>query len=73
MSKLSEDTNVDPAKVFPQNLRHLFVLSYYQLEKDVIRLTDIFGHSSVETTRIYTITSTSEIQRLMSKLDLLDN
>ena len=42
-------------KVFPHNLRHLFARTYYSIQKDIVRLADILGHSSVNTTRIYTI------------------
>ena len=55
MKKLCESANVDRSKVFPHNLRHLFARTYYSLEKDISRLADILGHSSVNTTRIYTM------------------
>lgn len=71
MKKLCEDANVDASKVFPHNLRHLFALTYYRLQKDVVRLADILGHSSVETTRIYTMTSYQECQKSMSKMNLV--
>jgi len=57
MKKLCESANVAPEKVFPHNLRHLFARTYYSLEKDLSRLADILGHSSVNTTRIYTAES----------------
>ena len=44
-------------KVFPHNLRHLFAKTFYSIEKDIVRLADLLGHSSVDTTRIYTIES----------------
>ncbi len=71
MKKLCECANVDRSKVFPHNLRHLFARTYYSLEKDISRLADILGHSSVNTTRIYTM-ETGEIHRKqIQKLGLL--
>lgn len=71
MRKLCESANVPKEKVFPHNLRHLFARTYYSIEKDIVRLADILGHSSINTTRIYTI-ETSEIHRLqLCKLKLL--
>ena len=71
MKKLCESANVDRSKVFPHNLRHLFARTYYSLEKDISRLADILGHSSVNTTRIYTM-ETGEIHRMqIQKLGLL--
>lgn len=55
MKKLCESAGVSKSKVFPHNLRHLFARTYYSLQKDVVRLADILGHSSVNTTRIYTM------------------
>ena len=60
MKKLCEDAEVDRDKVFPHNLRHLFAVTYYKAEKDVCHLADILGHSSINTTRIYTIISCEE-------------
>lgn len=57
MKKLCESAGVDPGKVFPHNLRHLFARTYYSLEKDISRLADILGHSNISTTRIYTVES----------------
>lgn len=71
MKALCQTARVDPDKVFPHNLRHLFAVTYYQLEKDIVRLADILGHSSVETTRIYTYTSGVEHMRNLSRLRLL--
>ena len=59
---LCESAGVSKNKVFPHNLRHLFARTYYSIEKDVVRLADILGHSSVNTTRIYTM-ETGEIHR----------
>ncbi len=57
MKALCESAGVAPGKVFPHNLRHLFARTYYSLEKDLSRLADILGHSSINTTRIYTAES----------------
>ena len=71
MKKLCEAAGVSKDKVFPHNLRHLFARTYYSLQKDVVRLADILGHSSVNTTRIYTM-ETGEIHRQqIQKLGLL--
>ena len=71
MKKLCKDAGVDSKKVFPHNLRHLFARTYYSLQKDIVRLADILGHSSVNTTRIYTQES-GEVHRLqIQKLGLL--
>ncbi len=68
MKKLCRAANVPENKVFPHNLRHLFARTYYNLQKDIVRLADILGHSSVNTTRIYTMESgeihRKQIQRL---------
>ena len=71
MKKLCKAANVSEKKVFPHNLRHLFARTYYSLQKDIVRLADILGHSSVNTTRIYTM-ETGEIHRKqIQKLGLL--
>ena len=55
MKRLCESAGVSPEKVFPHNLRHLFARTFYGIQKDIVRLADILGHSSVNTTRVYTI------------------
>lgn len=71
LKKLCETANVDKSKVFPHNFRHLFARTYYSLEKDIVRLADILGHTSVNTTRIYTM-ETGEFHRMqIQKLGLL--
>ena len=71
LKKLCEDAGVSKEKVFPHNFRHLFARTYYSLQKDVVRLADILGHSSVNTTRIYTM-ETGEVHRMqIQKLGLL--
>ncbi len=71
MKRLCRAANVSESKVFPHNLRHLFARTYYSLQKDIVRLADILGHASVNTTRIYTM-ETGEIHRKqIQKLGLL--
>lgn len=71
MKALCEDANVDKKKVYPHNLRHLFAFTFYGIEKDLLRLADILGHTSVDTTRIYTVSSGWEHKRILSKLGLI--
>ena len=71
MKKLCECAGVSKDKVFPHNLRHLFARTYYSLQKDVVRLADILGHSSVNTTRIYTMESGDVHRRQIQRLGLL--
>lgn len=71
MKSLCESAGVSPDKVFPHNLRHLFARTYYSLQKDIVRLADILGHSSVETTRIYTMETGDIHRRQIQKLGLL--
>ena len=71
MKKLCESAGVSKDKVFPHNLRHLFARTYYSLQKDIVRLADILGHSSVNTTRIYTMETGEVHKRHIEKLGLL--
>lgn len=71
MKKLCEQANVNPDKVFPHNLRHLFARTFYCIEKDIAKLADILGHSSINTTRIYIITTGNEHRRHMEKMRLI--
>lgn len=57
MKKLFRDCNVAAEKVFPHNLRHLFARRFLTVEKDITKLADILGHASVNTTRVYTLSS----------------
>ena len=71
MKSLCEEAKVIASKVFPHNLRHLFARTYYSIQKDIVRLADILGHSNVNTTRIYT-TETGIIHlRQLQKLGLI--
>ena len=71
MKDLCEDAGVSKEKVFPHNLRHLFARTYYSIQKDIVRLADILGHSSVNTTRIYTMETYDVHRRQIQKLGLL--
>ena len=71
MKALCESAKVSKYKVFPHNLRHLFARTFYTLQKDIVRLADILGHSSVNTTRIYTMESGEIHRRQIQKLGLL--
>lgn len=71
MKNLCDSAGVSKKKVFPHNLRHLFARTYYSLEKDVVRLADILGHSSVNTTRIYTMETGEQHRIQIQRLGLL--
>ena len=71
MKDLCESAGVSKDKVFPHNLRHLFARTYYSLEKDVVRLADVLGHSSVNTTRIYTMETGEQHRIQIQRLGLL--
>ena len=71
MKNLCLEAEVDPEKVFPHNLRHLFARVFYGIEKDIAKLADILGHSSIETTRIYIVSSGSEHRKLMETMRLV--
>lgn len=71
MKKLCIEAKVSPNKVFPHNLRHLFARTFYKIEKDIAKLADILGHSSIETTRIYIISSGNEHQKCMESMKLI--
>ncbi len=71
MKELCEQAGVSPEKVFPHNLRHLFARTFYGIEKDIAKLADILGHSNINTTRIYIITTGAEHQRRMENMRLI--
>ena len=71
MKKLCRDARVNPQKVFPHNLRHLFARTFYSLEKDIAKLADLLGHSNIETTRIYIMESGREHQKKLEKMRLV--
>ena len=71
MKKLCEAAGVKPSKVFPHNLRKLFARTFYGIEKDIAKLADILGHSSINTTRIYIMTTGTEHRRKIERLGLV--
>ena len=71
MKNLCEQAGVNPQKVFTHNLRHLFARTFYGIEKDIARLADILGHSSINTTRIYIITTGNEHRQRMENMRLI--
>lgn len=71
MKRLSAVAHVAKTKIFPHNLRHLFAVQFYQKHRDIVRLADMLGHSSVETTRIYLAASTDECARALDQLGLV--
>ena len=71
MKRLCRKAGVAPSKVFPHNLRHLFATAYYRVYHDIVKLADMLGHSSIETTRIYLISSGQEHQQQLERLGLV--
>lgn len=71
MKTLCAAANVDPKKVFPHNLRHLFARVFYAVRKNLAQLADVLGHSSVETTRIYLVSSGKEHYQTLLKMGLV--
>lgn len=71
MKALCREAGVEATKVFPHNLRHLFARQFYRVSRDVAKLADILGHSSIDTTRIYLISTGAEHRREMEQLDLV--
>ena len=71
MKAICDKAGVEPKKVFPHNLRHLFARLFYRVCRDIVRLADVLGHSSIETTRIYLISTGEEHARQMELLRLV--
>lgn len=71
MKDLCKKAGVAPSKVFPHNLRHLFATVFYKACRDIVKLADILGHSSINTTRIYLQTTGSEHARQLERLNLI--
>ena len=71
MKALCREADVAPSKVFPHNLRHLFARTFYRACRDVAKLADVLGHSSIETTRIYLISTGVEHARQLERLGLI--
>lgn len=68
MKRLCSAAGVEASKVFPHNLRHLFATAFYRVTRDIAKLADILGHSSVETTRIYLLSTGEEHLRQLERL-----
>ena len=71
MKALCQEAGVHPGKVFPHNLRHLFARTYYNMKKDIAKLADILGHSSINTTRIYIVSTGNEHRKQIECLGLV--
>lgn len=71
MKELCKQAGVSPNKVFPHNLRHLFARTFYGIEKDIAKLADILGHSNINTTRIYIVSTGAEHKRRMENMRLI--
>ena len=71
MKSLCEAAGVKASKVFPHNLRKLFARTFYGIEKEIAKLADILGHSSIDTTRIYIMTTGTEHRRKIERLGLV--
>jgi len=70
MKSLCKDAGVEPGKVFPHNLRHLFARVLYKITRDIVMVADLLGHSSVNTTRIYTVSTGKEYRRYLDRMAL---
>lgn len=71
MKRLCKDADVAAEKVFPHNLRHLFARTFYGIEKDIAKLADILGHTNINTTRIYIVTTGAEHKRKLENMRLI--
>lgn len=71
MKLLCKRAGVEATKVFPHNLRHLFATLFYRATRDIVQLADVLGHSSVNTTRIYLLTTGAEHTRQLDRLELV--
>ena len=72
MKRICKAAGVEPSKVFPHNLRHLFATTFYRVTKDIAKLADILGHSSINTTRIYLMSTDVEHVRCLEQLRLVN-
>lgn len=71
MKSLCAEAGVEPSKVFPHNLRHLFAVTFYRATRDIAKLADVLGHSSLDTTRVYLRTTGAEHVRCLDRLGLV--
>lgn len=71
MKRIAAGAGIPAAKVFPHNLRHLFAREFYKIKKDIVKLSDVLGHSDINTTRIYMVTPGREHQKTLGAMDLI--
>ena len=71
MKRLGRQAGIAGSKLFPHNLRHLFARTFYQVSRDVVKLANVLGHTSIETTRIYLMTTGKEYARQLNRLGLV--
>ncbi|MBU5627655.1 site-specific integrase [Oscillibacter sp. MSJ-2] len=71
MKRLCRHAGVEPSKVFPHNLRHLFAATFYRACRDIAHLADVLGHSCIETTRIYLLATGAEQREQIDRLGLI--
>ena len=71
MKAICMQAGVTASKVFPHNLRHLFARTFYKAYRDIVKLADVLGHSSLETTRIYLVSTGAEHSRALERLGLI--
>lgn len=71
MKAICQAAGVAPSKVFPHNLRHLFATAFYRASRDIVKLAGVLGHSSIDTTRLYLMTTGAEHARQLEQLDLI--
>lgn len=71
MKKISKEAGVNPKKVFPHNLRHLFARVFYGLDKDIAKLADILGHSNINTTRVYIVSTGTEHRKRLENMRMI--
>ena len=71
LKRLCRAAGVAPSRVFPHNFRHLFAQAFYRATRDIVKLADVLGHSAIDTTRIYLVTTGEEHQRQLERLGLV--
>ena len=71
MKKLAKSAGVILTKVYPHNLRKLFARSFYEIKKDIAKLADVLGHSSIETIRIYIMTRGGEHEEILNQMNMV--
>ena len=71
LKRLCRAAGVAPSRVFPHNFRHLFAQTFYRATRDIVKLADVLGHSAIDTTRIYLVTTGEEHQRQLERLGLV--